>query len=386
MNYIHFSPYFPPNYSQFSVALKESGALVLGLGDTPYDLLIPELKSALTEYYKVDDLHNYDQLVRAVGYFTHKYGKIDGLDAHNEYWLETEAQLRTDFNIKGIKTDKLSSIKKKSEMKQIFIKAGLAVARGKVLHNLIDAQLFIAETGYPVVAKPDSGVGAANTYKIENEHDLFRFFDNQPNIDYIFEEFIEGTIYSFDGLVDQNGQLLYYNAMRNESGVMEVVNDDMHIYILTLKDIPSDLEEAGKAVIKAFDLKGRFFHFEFFRQPNGKLVALEVNMRPPGGFTTDMWNFASNINIYKIWAEMVVNNRTDLHYTRQYHVCFVGRKLKYAYKNSVEEVVEKYAEYIPFHDKLDKALSRAMGDYCFLVRAEDEAKVMEIQKFIHQFS
>ncbi len=386
MNYVHFSPYFPPNYAQFSVALKEAGANVLGLGDSPFENLPQSLKSSLTEYYKVDDLHNYDQLVKALGYFTHKYGKLDGLDAHNEYWLETEARLRTDFNIRGIKTDQLAVIKKKSEMKQVFIAAGLNVAPGKVMHTLSEAIEFVRQYGYPLVAKPDSGVGAANTYKIESENDLRSFFDKKPEIDYIFETFIDGTIYSFDGLVDQEGNFLYYNAMRNEKGVMETVNDDTHIYIITLRNIPSDLEEAGKKVVDAFGLKARFFHFEFFRQADGKLVALEVNMRPPGGFTTDMWNFASNINIYKVWSEMVVNNRTDLVYQRLYHVCFVGRKNKYTYKHSVEEVLSAYGNYIAFHDKLDIALARAMGDYCFLVRAEDEEKVMEIQQFIHAFN
>jgi len=42
-------------------------------------------------------MHNYDEMLRALGYFTHRYGKIDRIDSLNEYWLETEARLRTDF-------------------------------------------------------------------------------------------------------------------------------------------------------------------------------------------------------------------------------------------------------------------------------------------------
>lgn len=82
---------------------------------------------------------------------------------------------------------------------------------------------------------------------------------------------------------------------------METVNDDTHIYYYTLRDIPADLEEAGHQIIRAFDLKARFFHFEFFREKDGSLIALEVNMRPPGGFTTDMWNYSGNLNIYQVW-------------------------------------------------------------------------------------
>jgi hypothetical protein len=94
MNIVFLSPHFPPNYHLFCVHLKGLGATVLGLADEPYDLLHPRLKDSLSEYYQVRDMHNYDELLRACGYFTYRYGKIDRLDSQNEYWLETEAQLR----------------------------------------------------------------------------------------------------------------------------------------------------------------------------------------------------------------------------------------------------------------------------------------------------
>ena len=66
MNIVFLSPHFPPNYYPFSVHLRRWGANVLGIADLPYDQLRPELRAALTEYYRVDDLHNYDQLLRAL--------------------------------------------------------------------------------------------------------------------------------------------------------------------------------------------------------------------------------------------------------------------------------------------------------------------------------
>ncbi len=385
-NYIHFSPYFPPNYIHFSRALHEAGARVLGLGDMPYDQLPANLRQWMTEYFKVGDLHNYDELVRALGYFTHRYGKLNGIDAHNEYWLETEARLRTDFNIEGIRIDGLSQIKLKSEMKKVFMQTGLKVARGKVMHNKEEVLEFINEVGYPVVAKPDTGVGAARTYKIVSSSDVDAFFADKPQSDYIFEEFVEGTIFSFDGLVDKQGRLIYWNAMQNERGVMETVNEDTHIYILTLRHIPADLEHAGRKVAEAFGLKGRFFHFEFFREHNTeRLVALEVNMRPPGGFTTDMWNFASDIDIYSIWADMVVHDKFELEFERKYHVCFVGRKDKFRYKHNTEQILEALGSAVVFHGPLDPALSKAMGNYCYLLRHENPDKILEMQRFIHEF-
>jgi len=67
------------------VRLKDMGINVLGIADAPYEELNDELKGALTEYYKVDNMEDYDQVLKAVGFFTHKYGKIDRVESHNEH-------------------------------------------------------------------------------------------------------------------------------------------------------------------------------------------------------------------------------------------------------------------------------------------------------------
>lgn len=385
MNFISFSPHFPPNYYRFSVSLKNAGINVLGIGDEHYDSLHPQLKSVLTEYYRVDDLHNYEELKCAVTYFIERYGKIDGIDSHNEYWLETESRLRQDFNINGLKPADMGRIKKKSEMKKVFQQSGLNVARGMLAGTLEQARDFAREVGYPLIAKPDSGVGAANTWKIENESALDDFFLKKPGIDYLIEEFIWGDIFSFDGLADNSGNLVFYTAMKNEKGVMEVVHEDSHVYYYTLRDIPHDLEESGRKMLEAFGVKGRFFHFEFFREhTSGRLVALEVNMRPPGGFTTDMFNYTADIDIYNEWAAMLVNQDRDTDFTRKYFVCFVSRKWKYNYEHTHEALLEMYPGIIVFHDKVNDVLSRAMGNYCYLLRSPELEKVFEVQQAIHK--
>src|SRR6185503_17536147 len=169
MNIVFLSPHFPPNFYNFCVSLRQQGANVFGIGDHPYDQLRQELRESMTEYFRVSDMHNYDELIRAIGYFTYRHGKMDRIDSQNEYWLETEARLRTDFNIPGIKLDSIYKIKRKSEMKHVFDQAGLNPARGRVCHTEEELREFIDEVGLPVVAKPDIGVGAGATYKIKNE-------------------------------------------------------------------------------------------------------------------------------------------------------------------------------------------------------------------------
>jgi biotin carboxylase len=385
MNYVYFSPHFPPNYYHFCVALKKFGANVLGLGDEPWENLRPELKSAFTEYYRVENMHNYSQLIKAMGYLTWKHGKINGIDSNNEYWLETEAKLRTDFNIEGIRIGDLGIIKQKSRMKQVFSDVEVSVARGRVIDNFEDAVDFVAEVGYPVVAKPDSGVGAANTFKVNDQSELKFFFETKPNITYILEEFIRGEIESFDGLTDRCGNPLFITAHSYDKGVMMAVNDDLHISYHSLREIPRDIEEAGRKILKAFRVKSRFFHFEFFRlHDTGKLVALEVNMRPPGGFTTDMFNFACDFDIYQEWASVVLNNRMTGPYVRKYHVCYVGRKFTKKYVLTHSDVIRKYASLLVHHDHIAGVLSPALGNYAYIIRHKDLDVVLkardEIQK------
>lgn len=383
MNFVFLSPHFPPNYQLFSIQLRELGANVLGLADEPYDRLAPRLRSALTEYYRVNDMHNYDELLRALGYFTHHYGKLDRLDSHNEYWLETEARLRTDFNIFGLHVEDMPRIKRKSIMKETYQKAGVKVARGKVVHTLAEARRLIQEIGYPVVAKPDIGVGAARTYKIHTPQELEAFFSQKPPIDYIMEEFIQGVICSFDGLVDRDGNLVFYTAHQFSQGIMETVLQDELISYYSLRDIPADLEDAGRRTLRAFDIRERFFHFEFFRTiENDRLVALEVNIRPPGGLTTDMFNYANDINIYREWANLVVFNRFAAQYTRPYHCCYIGRKFNRSYLHTHEQILAAFGPALVHHEPMSGVFSAALGDYGYLVRSPELVEVMSMIQYI----
>ena len=383
MNFVFLSPHFPPNYFQFCVHLNFLGVKVLGLADEPYDRLRPELRQALTEYYLVTDMHNYDELVRALGYLTHRHGKLDRIDSQNEYWLETESRLRTDFNIPGIKSDKIERIKRKSLMKKTFIGAGVRVARGKVVTTLAQAKRFIDTLGYPVVAKPDIGVGAAKTYKIITPSELKEFFAEKPDMEYIIEEFIDGMICSFDGLTDQEGNLVFYTAHQYSQGIMETVNEDSIIYYYSLRDIPPDLEDAGRRVLKAFDIRERFFHFEFFREnADQQITALEVNIRPPGGLTTDMFNYANNIDIYKEWAYIIVHNRFTADYSREYHCCYAGRKYNRSYVHSHEEIIKSLGDKLVHHEPINGVFSRALGDYGYLFRSPELDEIVEMAGFI----
>jgi len=369
VNVVFLSPHFPPNWYHFVVALQRAGATVLGIGDAPFEELRPELRDALTEYYRVDDMANYDQLVRGMGWFTHRHGRLDRLDSLNEHWLETEAALRTDFNIDGIRLDSIGPIKRKSLMKERFERAGLNPARGRVCRTATELREFIEEVGYPVIAKPDVGVGAARTYRIDDDVDVEHYLTDKPATDYIVEEFIDGQIVTYDGLTNALGEVVFATSLTLRITPLDSVNQGQDMTYWIARELPADLEGAGLTVARAFDVRERPFHFEFFRLANGSLRPIEVNMRPPGGPSVDIANWANDVDFYQAWANVVVHGTADLVVTRPWNCMFVARHENRPYLLSHDEVLQRFAPLLVHHMRIEPIFSSAMGDYAYILRA-----------------
>jgi len=382
MNFVFLSPHFPPNYLPFCLRLKAAGFTVLGIGDTDFGNLPPELSRALAWYCKVDDMHNYGELAQACRFFTERFGPIDRLDSLNEYWLETEAALRTEFGITGVKNDTIADIRKKSRMKNIFASTGIPHARGRIVRTPEETAAFAREVSFPIIVKPDNGMGAAFTYKLNDSAQIAAFFAAKPDREFIAEEFIEGGIVTFDGLADREGRIIFCTSHVYGQGVMEAVLADSHIDYYSAREIPADLGAAGGKLVEGFKVRERFFHFEFFRRKDGTLCALEVNIRPPGGFTMDMFNYACDIDMYSVWARMMAGENVQLEYRRKYHCCYVSRKYRLNYAYSHAEILARLGPMVVQHQELPEVLARAMGDCGYLLRAAELEPILEAVRLI----
>ena len=375
-NFIFISPNFPTNYWMFCRELKKNGLNVLGIGDQPYDELSDDLKNSLNEYYKVDNLENDDQVYRAVAFLIYKHGRIDWLESNNEYWLERDARLRTDFNITtGFQAADIPHIKYKSKMKEYYKRAGIPVARYHLVDGLEGCLEFAGKVGYPIVAKPDNGVGASHTFKIKDDEEVERFFEPKwPDTPYIMEEFVNGEVNSYDAIIDSNGEPMFETGNVTPMSIMDIVNNkDNSIYYI-LKNLPNDTRLAGRATVKSFGVRSRFVHFEFFRLTKdqeglgrkGDLVALEVNMRPCGGFTPDMIDFAHNTDVYKIWADMVAFDRSTMPVGENAYCAFAGRRDGKDFVMSHKDILDKYGSHIKMVNRIPDVLAEAMGNQMYV--------------------
>ena len=377
-NFVFISPNFPANYWHFCAELKRNGMNVLGIGDCPYDQLIPELKDALTEYYWVPTLENSEAVFRAVAYFTYTYGKINWLESNNEYWLEQDAWLRTEFNIPtGFHTADMHAVKYKSAMKARYAAAGNKTARWHMVRDYTGCKDYIDEVGYPVIVKPDNGVGASHTYKFHNDDELNYFFATKDNaVSFIMEEFVDGTIHTYDAIVNSVGQPLFETGNVTLCSIMDTVNQNGNAFYYIEKDLPEVIRDAGRRAVKAFGVKSRFVHFEFFilnhdhpvQGRQGDLLGLEVNMRPSGGFSTDMFNFANSTDVYKIWADMVAFDGSTLspEGRQRFYCCFCGRRDGLPFAMDHDAILRKYGCHLRMVQRMPEALADAMGNMLYM--------------------
>ncbi|HEX5750785.1 MAG TPA: ATP-grasp domain-containing protein [Archangium sp.] len=382
MNVVFISPHFPPQFFHFVSALRERGVKVLGIGDTPYDSLRHELRESLSEYFFTPNLNDYDALLRATGYLTWRHGRIDRIESLNETWLEVEARLREDFHVPGLLPADIARLRTKMGMHDVFKQAGVAHPSCIPVKDAAGVKAFAQNVGYPLVLKPDVGVGAASTFKVSSDAEVDAAL-KEPLPHYVAQAFVRGAIVTYDGIVDREGHIVFRLSHEYSDGVMEVVLEQRDISFWSLKEIPPALETLGRRAVAALGLRERWFHLEFFRLSDGSFVALEANLRPPGGFMTDQMNYACDMDVYRLWARLLTgDDLRDFRYTPKYHVCHVARRASRRYRYSHAELVAKLGDALLLHRELPAVYHNAMGNEMYLTRYDNLAATQDAIRLI----
>ena len=164
---------------------------------------------------------------------------------------------------------------------------------------------------------------------------------------------------------------------------MDLVNYKKNVSIYSIGMIPDDLKEIGQKIIKTYNLKKMIFHFEFFRTEDGRLIALEVNMRAPGGSMIDMFNYAADVDMFREWANIIANRPFEEDRTLKYCCAFAGRRTKEKkYAHSNEEIFKKYGHILMFADRILGSFADGMGDYVYVARSKNIGLLREFIDFV----
>ena len=385
MNYLLVSPNFPISQEFFAKELKEKGINVLGVGSESYDALSQTLKDNLVEYFRVNDLEDYEEVFRAVAFLTYKHGKIDRIESNNEYWLELDARLREDFNVYGVKPKQLEFTKYKSKMKTMFKEAGVRVAKGYAANNKEELNGILKKLELPLIAKPDNGVGSSNTYKLLTQRDVEEFINEwNEKVSYFFEEFVEnGVLCTYDGLINQHGDIVFETSFIYTQPTLDLVNNGLDYANIIEPNIDPKLKELGQRIVYKFGMRERFFHIELFRLPDGEYIALEYNNRIAGGTCIDLYNYSYNISLYEIYADVVLDKKIKDIVTNKYTLS-LSRRNRYQYKNSLEDIKAKYSYSIRMITTVPEVFSAAMGNTIIIISVENKEQITEVINYVHE--
>lgn len=352
---------------------------MLGIGDAPAADLSQGLRAALTEYIHVSDLAQYEWVLRSAAYLISRHGRIDRLDSLTEHWLRLEAHLRRDFNVPGLRPDDLERLQRKSGMAAIFRAAAIPAPEVLVPNVPDDVRAFAREQGFPLVFKPDIGVGAAGVFAVANEEDLEAALERRPLEGMVVQPFVSGRVTTFDGITDAKGDIIFRTSFIYSGGVMEVVRDNQDMYYYTRRLIPDALASIGEQVVRAFDLRARFFHIELFEVTSGAYQVLEVNVRPPGGFSTDMMNYTRDADVYDLWARVMAGTAVESYSGAcPYHCAHISRRRGKKYRVTHGELLHAMGPSLMAYHELFPPISGAMGDFIYIVRDADLDRLLRL--------
>ncbi|MBP3893196.1 MAG: ATP-grasp domain-containing protein, partial [Atopobiaceae bacterium] len=293
----------------------------------------------------------------------------------------------------GAGSEQMALWQSKAAMKPLYAAAGVPTARQVMVADPDEVRAFVKEVGFPVFTKPEKGVGAGGARKIEDEAALEELLAANLDEPYVLEEFIDAELCSYEAILDANCEPLFENQSEFPPSIADTVKYQLDVAYYTRPTVDPKLRKLGRATAKAFGIRSRFVHMEFFRltadKPGlgkkGDYVGLEVNVRAPGGYTPDMINFAHSADVYQIWADMVTTGTTT-HGTNgdTYYCIYACRRDCHTYVHTHQEIMDTYGDVICMQGRMADVLSDDLGNDFYMARFKTVAERKRFEKFVQQ--
>ena len=167
MNVVFVEPFFPANQRHFARALAEAGATVIGVGESPPEALDGQLKGWLHHYEQVSSVTDVEAMTRVVRWTQDKLW-VDRIEATIEAHTLPTAQVREACTIPGTSVRTAWLCRDKPSMKQVLRDAGVPTAASAAADSAAAVRAFAEQVGYPLILKPRSGAGAADTMRADD--------------------------------------------------------------------------------------------------------------------------------------------------------------------------------------------------------------------------
>ncbi len=354
MNVVFLACGYPPEMQQYTRGLAEVGARVFGVGDAPRERLAPSFKQYLADYLQVPKLLDEDDVVARVTAWM-RGRTIDRIEANWEVMVMTAARLREVFGIPGMSVDTVRGFRDKQVMKERAIAAGLRVPRAARVRTGDEARNAAAQLGFPLVMKPISGAGSADTYEVGSARELEHVLARTQHVqEASVEEFIEGEEFTFD-TVCIAGKPAFINVCQYlPKPLIARTNEWISPVITTVRDLAQPALaggiELGYGILSALGMGTGFTHMEWFKKPSGEVVFGEIGCRPGGAHLVDQMNYTCDIDLFREWARAVCWHTFEAPTTRKYNTAIIFKRAQGQGRitriTGLREFMHRYGEHV----------------------------------------
>jgi formate-dependent phosphoribosylglycinamide formyltransferase (GAR transformylase) len=386
------SPGYPHEIPYFTRALAWAGARVLGVSDQPEGALPDEARDNLAAYLQVPNLMDEDAVVEAVKRWTSPV-RVDRVECLWEPGVLLAARLREALGVEGMSVEETVPFRDKDRMKQVLNAAGVRTPRHARATTADDCREAARRIGFPLIMKPISGAGSADTYRVDDEAQLEETLPRLAHLPEVnVEEFIDGEEFTFD-TVCVGGRIAYHSiTMYRPHPLIARTLEWVSPQIVMLRDVDADEyargREMGRAVLGALNFQTGFTHMEWFRKRDGEVVFGEIACRPPGARSVDVMNYAGDTDLFAGWAEAVVRGQFTQKVERRYNAAIIYKRAQgrgHIYRiEGLEHLLSKYGEHIVLIDLLPPGSHRRdwrqtlLSDGYLVIRHPDLRRALEI--------
>lgn len=319
---------FPPELPYFTRGLAEVGARVFGVDSMPEGHLPPMTRNGLSGYLQVGSLFH-EQSFDAVRVWAESM-RCEQVESLWEPTVLLAAQLRDALGLPGLTYEQALRFRDKDKMKQAVADAGLRTPRHERADSALACYEAAEKIGFPICLKPIAGAGSENTYRVDSRAELDAALARAGDREYNIEEFVDGEEYTFD-TISVGGRIVYENfSWYRPRPLVGRSVEWISPQTVTLRDVNAPVlaggRELGEGVLRALGPHTGFAHMEWYRKSDGDVVFGEIAARPPGAHTVDTMNFASDIDLFKGWAEAVVHGSFGIDLQRLYNCAIIFKR------------------------------------------------------------
>lgn len=322
---VFIAPRFLENTNRYVRAFAALEGVTLSVISADPESAIPaELRPRVAAHYGVADALDGAQITAAARALAGHVGRIDRLTGALEQLQMPMAHARDALGIEGINAAVARNFRDKDRMKDVLRAAGVPVARSALVRSARELALFIGHVGYPVIVKPQAGLGSRATFRVESPEDIAALpakgavpTAGRP---LQVEEFVRAREHTCE-TVTVRGEPVWRSGTRYFPTPLEVLETPWVQYCVLL---PRDAHEEpwasfadtnARALAALFGEHARsaagtaLTHMEWFVRDDGTALVNEVGARPPGVHIMPLMSLAHETDLIADWAELIAFDR-----------------------------------------------------------------------------